>query len=484
MKEYKEITKKQLIFSKIFWAMFILIYWLAFYELNIICKFGRINNSEIILGVSILFLLILSVILIVMIKRKTFHVKSKFNFVALIGIVIITCFYGGKIYNSAINYNGKLSWFIEDLKNKRNVKFENNNIYEDGFNGIFEDINKKIHMPQKLYVSSSFKLIFNSNGKIISFDTFLYGKDEKGKLRSYLISYDNKKNKNIIVYLNGNVNANYSSDKLLEPLIKTMKVIPLKDTVSKWNEKKYGILYCGKRSFGYNKEGIVNINSKGKTNTNIDLSSEITGYTVSVFVPGKEDKNTKVRYNLEDGLDNIKKEASCKNTNSEEHIKKSNSEENQFYLSNSLGYQLKVVAAVAGSRAYSLESTYNGGTSWNTINEDPFKGKLGVAAGIVFLNDKIGFLCLSHSGGTRAELYRTEDGGKSFNIVSFPKITVTSTDGAKYNPFDFPSMPYKKEESINILIGQGSDGDYNGGAKALYESKDRGVTFKYVKEIN
>lgn len=43
-------------------------------------------------------------------------------------------------------------------------------------------------------------------------------------------------------------------------------------------------------------------------------------------------------------------------------------------------------------------------------------------------------------------------------------------------------MPIKEGENLNILVGQGSDGDYNGGIKALYKSKDQGKTWEYVKE--
>ncbi|MCG4470989.1 hypothetical protein L0P50_19195, partial [Lawsonibacter sp. DFI.6.74] len=76
---------------------------------------------------------------------------------------------------------GKLSWVIERLKSERKVKFENNNIYEDGVGGIFEDINKKYKLPKELYMSDNFSLKFKSDGTITSFDTFIYGKDDKGK---------------------------------------------------------------------------------------------------------------------------------------------------------------------------------------------------------------------------------------------------------------------------------------------------------------
>ena len=44
-------------------------------------------------------------------------------------------------------------------------------------------------------------------------------------------------------------------------------------------------------------------------------------------------------------------------------------------------------------------------------------------------------------------------------------------------------MPYSKDGNLEVLIRQGSDGDYNGGSKALYESKDQGNTWEYVKEV-
>ncbi|AQS03358.1 WD40/YVTN/BNR-like repeat-containing protein [Clostridium beijerinckii] len=409
--------------------------------------------------------------------------KTIWIYIAMIVIATATLFYGAKIYNDTISYNGKLSWFLSDLKNKKTVKFEHNNIYENGIEGIFADINKEIHMPDKLYVSSNFNFNFNSDGTITSFDTYLYGKDNKGKLESYLISYNNDKSDKITIYLNGQVDADYNEDKLLEPLLSTMKAIPLKDTVSKWNENKYGIIYYGNRSFGYNTDGITYINPEGSTKAASKASSEIIGYAVSVFVPGKEKIYTPYRYILTEDLNNIKTHTPLKEDKDKSISQKSNNQD-EFYMSDQVGYRLEVTGAAAGSRSYSLKSTIDGGNTWTIVNEDPFAGKTGVAAGISFLNDKLGFLCLSHSGGSNGELYRTEDGGVSYKKVSFPERKVTLDNGEKYNPFDLPDMPYEQDGILNVLIGQGSDGDYNGGCKALYESKDEGVTWQYVKEVD
>jgi len=412
--------------------------------------------------------------------RKSLY-KVIWTYIAIIIMVITTLFYGYKIYHSAINFNGKLSWTLNDLEHKKEIKFEHNNIYEDGLEGIFTDINKKLHMPETLYVSDSFSLNFDHDGTIKSFDAFLYGKNDKGELESYLISYDSNKSKKIAVYLKGYVNSDFNEDKLIEPLINTMKVIPLKETVSKWDEKQYGILYYGKRSFGYNTEGIVYIDLEGNTKLADEVSSEIIGYTVSVYVPGKEHIYTPVRYNLTEDLNNIKKDK-LSTEESKKPARSANSEDKEFYLSDNIGYKLKVEGAAAGSRFYSLYGTKDGGTTWEITNGDPFIGRSGVAAGITFINEKLGFLALSHSGGSYGELYRTEDGGLSFEVVNLPEVKVTLKGEETFTPFDFPGMPYKEDGILNILVGQG-DGDYNGNSSALYQSKDEGITWGYIKEV-
>jgi hypothetical protein len=261
-----------------------------------------------------------------------------------------------------------------------------------------------------------------------------------------------------------------------------MKVIHLKETVSKWPNEKYGILYSGKRSFGYNTTGIVYIDSKGNVTPAANDYSEIIGYTVSVYVPGKENKITPVRYNLIDGLNNSKGVEPVQSSGNSSNQYKNNIDE--FYLTKQVGFRLEVTGAALGSRAYSLTGTVDSGQTWKTINTDPFSGMLGSASGITFFNDKLGFLCISYSGGIKGQLFRTEDGGKSYKKVNFPEVKVALNSGAEYNPFDLPEMPFEKDETLNVLVGQGADGDYKGGCKALYQSTDKGITWKYVNEVD
>ncbi|MBD7911177.1 hypothetical protein [Clostridium cibarium] len=170
-------------------------------------------------------------------------------------------------------------------------------------------------------------------------------------IKSFIVNYDSKKSDEIIVNLDGYVNEDYNEEKLLDPFIETMKGLPIKDSIEYWNEEHFGILYYGKKSFGYNTDGNVKAATKAPT--------ELIGYFASLYVPGKEKTYMPYRYALEEDLANIKQEEQLKkNKEEEDAAKKASSDTEQFYLS-----------------------------------------------------DKVGFVCLSHSGGITVELYGTQDGG-------------------------------------------------------------------------
>ncbi|MCR1898848.1 hypothetical protein NSA47_07600 [Irregularibacter muris] len=394
-------------------------------------------------------------------------------------------FTGINLYKSGTAFQGKLSWFIHDLKNKREIKFVHNNLYEDHLEGIFQDIEKKVSLPEELYVSSDFTLKFKKDGKITSFDTYLYGKDKKGKTQSFLLSYNEKKSDKITLYLRGYVKDEFDEKQKLQPLKDMVKRISIKEKISPWNEETYGLLYRGLRSWGYNHEGIYYVNGEGNITPAEPPQEEIIGYTLSIYAPGKEDVLTPLRFidTSAEGL-SFSKEKSKEEKPSWDVGYHYNEGEETFFLDENLGYQLSIVDAALGSRFYALLKTQDGGTTWDTINPDPYLGDTGVSAGITFIDEDLGFIALSHSGGDNGELYRTEDGGTSYKKVSIPSIEVPLTEEKKYNPFDYPEMPYEENGILYLLIGQGQDGDYNGGIKALYQSKDDGKTWEYVEEIS
>lgn len=304
------------------------------------------------------------------------------------------------------------------------------NIFTDGVQGFLEDLGQELDLPEELYLTSGFNMHFKADGRVESLDTFLYGWDEFGNWRTYLISYNRKNSDNMTVYLDGETTKKREEEKRLEPLFTVLEQISIKDTVEPWQEEEYGILYYGVRSWGGNPEGIIYVDLQGNSVPASLGPSEISGYTVSVFVPEKESEITPVRYLLVDDA---------------------------------------------------LEKSEDGGKNWDRLNPDPFLGQGGVAAGIVFLDSGLGFMALSHNGGDNAELYRTSDGGATTELVEFVHPKMEDPDIGE--PFDFPGMPYEEDGVLKVQVGQGADGDYQGGKAALYQSADRGRTWEFVEQI-
>ncbi|WP_426348631.1 WD40/YVTN/BNR-like repeat-containing protein [Alloiococcus sp. CFN-8] len=488
-KDTKNNMFKALLYS-ITNPIFILVYAIAWYHLSSIAQYGNKTKNLPILLLSLIFFIAWPIVYAIKTRRASASYESKTTFLkgrtwtaaALVILLAITVNYGVKVYHSGINYNGKLAWFLSDLKNKRTVSFKKANLYEDGLEGLISTLDEKFNIPENLYISSSFDLRFSSDGTITYIDTFVYGKNNEGITKSYLISYDSSKSNKLTLYLDGYVTEDYSEYKLLQPLIDTIKVIPFKEDLKNWNQEEYGILYSGDRSFGYNTEGIRYIDFQGNTQDAQSAYSELKGYFVSLYVPDNESSYPPIRYLLTEDLTNIAAEdpsSAMKNP-----PPKQEPQDNSLtsYISNIKGYRLTIVDAALGSRFFNLEKTEDEGKSWTEINKDPFLGNTGGDAGIKFIDESHGFIILSKSGGSYGELYRTEDSGLSFTKVELPEPQLNDTS-IDYIPFDFPEPPFIEEDKLILLVGQGQDGDYNGGSKGKYESLDMGRTWTYIAEV-
>lgn len=198
---------------------------------------------------------------------------------------------------SAVPFNGKLSWVINELQSSGRVRLVHNNIYEDGLDGILEDIRGKVDLPEKLCLVNSFNLHFRADGTVETLYTFVKGFDENGNfVDSYLISYDAADSDKITIWLGGAADMEFDQEKDLEPLLEAMRVLPLKETVENWQEDIYGILYYGERSWGYSTEGIRYLEpDRSVSYPGAYASAEIKGFSVSVFCPENE-AVTPVRY--------------------------------------------------------------------------------------------------------------------------------------------------------------------------------------------
>ena len=150
-------------------------------------------------------------------------------------------------------------------------------------------------------------------------------------------------------------------------------------------------------------------------------------------------------------------------------------------------YRMVPVDQAAGSRYYVLLLVQADGKTAEVVNSDPYLGMGGAAKWIHFLDDgKTGFSCLSYSGGAKGAFYRTADGGKTFQEVSYPSAKIKLSDGTYYNPFVMPEKVWEEDGILYMEAGQGADGDYynqDGFCHGLYHSDDRGVTWIYDKEV-
>lgn len=151
-------------------------------------------------------------------------------------------------------------------------------------------------------------------------------------------------------------------------------------------------------------------------------------------------------------------------------------------------YRMVPVDRALGSNFYILIGTDDQGKTIRFINRDPYEGSGGESRWITFLDENIGFSCLSHAAGSYGSLYRTEDGGISWEEIDYPSAKAKLPDGTYYNPFVMPEKVYEKNGLLFMEVGQGADGDYYdselGFCHGVYQSKNDGASWEYIKSIS
>lgn len=495
-------NKRSLFLYMLVNPIFIIVYGIAWRELFLLCQYGYLQRNVPVLFCCALFFLIWLIWFIVRcIRKKEINISEKYKrfykiwiCIALIIIMSITSIFGYRVYQSGTKLNGYLAWKLKDLKDKRKITYKNENkIYKDGLKGILDNISEEIDLPKELYVAS-LDMTFKKDGTITSFNGFIYGNNEKEKEKTYIFYYDSGTANKIIVDIDPYGNTEPKKDYKAKKLNELLNIIPLKNDVKEWNGKEeYGIIYNGERSWGYNTSGIVYINSKGKTREATKALSEIKGKTISVYVPDEEDTITPRRYNLVDNIRCIEAEDYVGTTveseeDTEDTLKVGESEVKEdgtivYKFNKNIEYRLEVTDASLGSRSYALyKKDSEKENLWTEINSCPFGITMGQAASITFINEDLGFLVLSYSGGSSGRLFRTEDGGKSYEEIEV-KSASGEFMGSEFEPFDFPERIYEKDGFLYMKVGQGNDGDYNGNSMGLYKSKDKGKTWEFEKEV-
>lgn len=414
--------------------------------------------------------------------------KSVYNKVYLVfavGTILgISIFTGRSLYQSAQAGQGQLFYYFYKYQNEKKLSFEEKNIYENGLDGIFDTLEEKFDLPEELYIGEDFLINFEKDGRITAFDGQFYGKNEAGESEDYMISYNEEQSDKMTVYLNSYYEETYAEDKKLVPLFEILERVSLEEAATRYLEDEYRLTYNGIFYRGSVLGDTYWIQESGAS-TSSDLPA--SGYTLHLYGRSRETNDLFAHYVYAGAKtmtdDEFELKWAAEKEPVEWEIGYNNHEGVESYLINEeLGYQLSIVDAALGKRYYELLETKDGGESWDAFNPDPFLGEAGGSAGITFIDESLGFIALSKQSGTRAILYRTVDGGESYEKVSFPTVEVPLIDNETYEAFTFPGMPFEEEGKLYVLVGQGAEGDYKGGIYGLFVSTNRGETWEYLGE--
>lgn len=419
--------------------------------------------------------------------------SKKIYYIEVVLFILTTLFFGGKIFYSAIPYNGALSWKVDEWMQKKAIVLEHNNIIRNGMEGIILDLDKKLDMPEELYVTRKCQVRFDKEGNIQSIYAFLYGKDKSGEKRTYLIDYDANKSEKMIVSTDINVNVKYEEGMRLSPMLEILKNADWISQVQMWSEHYeaspvFEILYTGKAGF-CSPEGIRFIagdaDGDGREANHADFNqlpsgSEVTGYEMTLRMP--DVKNVEpVRYMMEPEYitqaeldqENIIQQ-SRQAAETEGWITDSGDGTMYFFLDRDRGWRLVITDAVAGSRFYVMEKTIDGGVTWECINDDPFMGQIGVAEGLVFYEENIGVAGLAGASQSHSALYLTRDGGRTFEKIELPMNRVTELPETAED-YDYLCMPQKEDGTLSVTVTSES-AEKDG---LIFQSTDDGVTWEY-----
>lgn len=482
----------------------LLCYLILLYQTWHLCRYGGVRHHFIILlPVGAVFLISVACWIV---SRKNRPVETadsagrKAETVMRIEIIIavaVTLFFGAGIAYSAIPYNGALSWKFDEWMRERKVTLVHNNFFEDGVEGVLADLDEKLDLPEELYIVNQYQMRFDGEGTIRSIYAFLYGRDEKGDTRTYLVDYDADKSEKMSVWVDGEANETYDERMRLDPMLRILKEAPCREQCAEWIDQRgpeiYEILYMGRRSFATS-EGLVYIPGDADGDgqeTNVSQiaqligGGEVIGYEVSLHIPAA-DEVIPVRYMMEPEYISAA-EVSAQNEEEQEEAAKdaegwtvdNSTGTMRYFLDDSRGWSLVVADAAAGSRFYVLEKTEDGGTAWNTVNEDPFGGEIGAAEGLEFFDESFGFAGLSGAAGSASRIYMTRDGGATFIEISLPLDTVTELPetageyGHVLQDYDYLEMPEKEGDTLTIRVVVDA-GETDG---LMFRSEDAGVTW-------
>lgn len=144
------------------------------------------------------------------------------------------------------------------------------------------------------------------------------------------------------------------------------------------------------------------------------------------------------------------------------------------FLNKDVGFILQFEDYALGGVTFGhIDKTTDGGKTWMTINNgigSPTEGTYRSGSQLLFVNENIVFVTMPYASGDNSELYYSEDGG-----ISFTKVTLSDEQ-----IYDYYHLPTIEDGKLYLEVGQGNDGDYNGGDSKKYCSEDNGKTWNEI----
>ena len=493
------------ILYKICGKLILVSYLFMLYEFWHLCQYGGIANHVRRLLLPVLIFLACTLTWFILRRRQGNGAKSagqnkKILWIEGFFLLAVTVYFAGRIIYAAIPYHGALSWKVDEWMRRKEVRLEHGNFLESGAEGILFDLNQTLELPEELYIAGSFAVDFDADGVIRSLNTFLYGREDDGEIRTFLVDYQRNQGQDMTVWIDGEANADFDEDKRLSPMIAILKQDSWKKQVKAWDAGQEGtvfeILYYGKRSFS-SPQGLTYLpgdaDGDGKESGvgqeapfMIMNGGEISGFEVSLHIPD-EDWVTPQRYIMEPeyiSKEQLKEEREQQQTESAKETQSFTVDQSDgtmyFFLDDKRGWRLVVADAAAGSRFYLLEKTADGHT-WERACEDPFGGEIGVAQGLIFFDENLGFACIAGASSSYSRLYRTQDGGATFTPVTLPVDTLeklpesASQYGLTASDYDYVNMPEKEGDLLSVQVMTEAGGEDG----ISFISSDGGETWEY-----
>lgn len=421
-------------------------------------------------------------------KKKSADSKDMFRgnslaisiilFLEAVSLCLCTVFYGYRIYQTSIPYYGRLSWYIEERKNCKQIPLTDNHFDETGADGILSALEEElgVSFSEEIYVSGSFNLSIDENGIITSVDTYLFAPDENGSIQSYLISYDASTDKTMTVWLNGEVNSAYLEQKRLQPMRDMLRAFSSFPLFSQYDGP------CSFRYEGYQQKSdsegwYLLSNGTLETYPSVNDGMSVSGYMMTVST---DDFDTITILSDVNSLQTIEEiEAQKQLETAKESGQALFTDENgtmTFYLDDSTSMGLQIADAAAGSRWYTFSSTAG------ITNSDPFDGSGGVAEGIYFTDENTGWILLSSPSDDYSKMFYTENGGAEFVPVILP-MEDAKTDleqnsfGFAFEDFDYIDIPDEEDGVLSVKVGiNAAELSY---VSAVFISQDQGQTWVY-----